>query len=80
MSESLNEVKTPHGVVAAGKSDVNYLSFRPTPVTKKNVKGIAGMDLTIQTTMNSPLTSRAIRRSLNGAFGKETLIKEEFNL
>jgi hypothetical protein len=81
MSESFNAVKTiPYGIVAAGKSNVNYLGFRPTPVTKKNVRGIPNMDLTIKATVNSPRTSRAIRRSMNGSFGKETLIKEEFNL
>jgi len=80
MTESFNEVKTPHGVVAAGRSKVNYFDFRPTPVTQKNVKGIPGMDLTIKATMNSPKTSRAIRRSVNGSFGKETLLSEEFQL
>ena len=77
MSKFSNETKMPRGVVGAGKPEVNYLSYRPTPVTKKNVKGIPGMDLTIKATVGSPRTSRAIRRAVNGAFGKETLLTSE---
>ena len=80
MSESF-EVKTiPYGIVGAGSSEVQYFSFRPTPVTKKKVRGVPGMDLTIETTVDSPRTSRAIRRSVNGSFGKEKLLSSEFNL
>lgn len=80
MAEFSNEIQTPRGVVSAGRSAVNYFDFRPSPVTKKQVKGIPGMDLTIKTTVNSPRTSRAIRRSVNGSFGKEELLSTEFNL
>ena len=80
MSKFSNEVTAPFGVAEAGRAEVNYLRYNPTPVTKKNVKGIPGMDLTIRTTVDSPRTSRAIRRSLNGAFGQEKLLLSEFNL
>ncbi len=76
-----NETRTiPYGVSSAGVSNIEYFSFRPTPVTKKNVKGVPGMDLTIRATVDSPRTSRAIRRSVNGSFGKENLLSSEFNL
>jgi len=82
MSVKSFEVKTiPYGVVDAGKPEIkNYFDFRPSPVAKKKVKGIPGMDLTIKTTVVSPKTSRAIRRSVNGSFGKEKLLSSEFNL
>jgi hypothetical protein len=80
MLKSFNESTIPFGIVASGKSKVNYFDFRPTPVTKKNAKGIPGMDLTIKSTVNSPRTSRSIRRSLNGSFGRESLLTSEFNL
>jgi hypothetical protein len=80
MTES-SEVRTiPYGIVSAGRSDVNYFAFRPTPVTKKRVKGIPGMDLTIMATVNSPRTSRAVRRSVDGSFGKNELLSSEFRL
>ena len=81
MSKSV-EVKTiPYGIVEAGKPEVkSYFDFRPTPVAQKKVKGIPGMDLTIKTTVVSPRTSRAVRRSVNGSFGKESLLSSEFNL
>ena len=76
-----NESTIPFGIVSAGKPEVKqYFAFRPTPVTKKKVKGVPGMDLNIETTVVSPRTSRAIRRSLGGAFGKESLLSSEFNL
>jgi hypothetical protein len=77
MSEFENESTIPYGIISAGKSEGNYF---PTPVTKKKVKGIPGMDLTIKKTVDSPRTSRAVRRSVNGAFGKERLLNSEFNL
>ena len=77
MSSFSNEVKAPRGVIAAGKPEVNYLSYRPTPVTKKNVRGIPGMDLDLKATVSSPRTSRAIRRATNGAFGHEKVLKSE---
>jgi hypothetical protein len=80
MSESFEETTIPYGIVGAGKSEVNYLSYRPTQVATKKVKGIPGMDLTIKTTVVSPRTSRAIRRSVNGSFGNERLLASEFNL
>ena len=80
MSRFSNETTMPFGVAEAGKSGVNYFVFRPTPVTKKNVKGIPGMDLTIKATVNSPRTSRAVRRALGGSFGKERLLSSEYNL
>ncbi len=80
MARSSSEVKTPRGVVGAGKPEINYLGYRPSSVTKKNVKGIPGMDLDIKATVSSPRTSRAIRRAVGGAFGKETLLKSENNL
>lgn len=67
----------PYGVAEAGRPKTKYY---PSRVTKKNVRGIPGMDLTIQATVNSPKTSRAVRRSMNGAFGKESLLSSEFNL
>jgi hypothetical protein len=79
MSEVIKTI--PYGIVNAGKPEVkNYFSFRPTPVTKKKVKGIQELGLTIKSTVNSPRTSRAIRRSVNGSFGKERLLASEFNL
>jgi hypothetical protein len=80
MQEFSNETTIPYGVASAGKSDINYLCFRPTPVTTKKVKGIPGMDLTIRATVNSPRTSRAIRRAVGGSFGKESLLASEYNL
>lgn len=71
---------TPWGVVAAGKSDVVYFSSRPSQVTKKNVKGIPEIGLTIKATVDSNRTRRAVRRSVGGAFGREKLLKLEFNL
>jgi hypothetical protein len=78
MSETIKTI--PYGIVNAGKPEVNYFNFRPTPVTKKKVKGIQELGLTIKSTVNSPRTSRAIRRSVNGSFGKERLLASEFNL
>jgi hypothetical protein len=79
MSEVIKTI--PYGIVSAGKPEVkSYFDFRPTPVTKKKVKGIQEIGLTIKSTVNSPRTSRAIRRSVNGSFGKERLLASEFNL
>jgi hypothetical protein len=76
-----NETTIPYGITEAGKPEIKqYFAFRPTPVAKKKVKGIPGMDLTIESTVVSPRTSRAIRRSVNGSFGKERLLSSEFNL
>jgi hypothetical protein len=81
MQKFNSESTIPYGIVNAGKSEIkNYFSFRPTPVAKKKVKGVPGMDLTIKTTVDSPRTSRAIRRTLGGSFGKENLLASEFNL
>lgn len=80
MQKFNSESTIPYGISSAGKPEVNYFDFRPTPIVKKNVRGIPGMDLTIQATVDSPRTSRAIRRSVNGSFGKEKLLLSEFNL
>lgn len=80
MSEVPNTTEIPYGIVSAGKSKVNYLTYRPTSVTKKNVKGIPGMDLLLKATVDSPRTSREIRRALGGSFGREKLLSHEFNL
>ena len=80
MQKSFEVETVPVGTISAGKSNVNYFSFRPTPVTTKKVKGIPGMDLTIRATVNSPRTSRAIRRAVGGSFGKNELLASEFNL
>ena len=80
MQKSFKVQTTPYGVSAAGKPEVNYFDFRPTPVTKRNVKGVPGMDLSLKATVDSPRTSRAIRRSVNGSFGREKLLSSEFNL
>lgn len=78
--KSFVATEAPRGTVKAGKSDVVYFSARQTQVTKKNVKGIPEIGLTIKATVDSPRTRRAIRRALGGAFGKEKLLKSEFNL
>ena len=80
MSKFSNHGQRPFGVVGAGKPEVRYMDYRPTPVTKKNVKGIPGMDLDLKATVGSPRTSRAIRRAVCGAFGRESLLKSENNL
>ena len=80
MSVNSNETTIPFDVVEAGKSKVIYFSFHPAQVTQKKVKGIPGMDLTIKATVNSPITSREVRRSLGGSFGKERLLSSEYNL
>jgi len=81
MQKSFEVETVPVGTISAGNSEVkSYFSFRPTPVTTKKVKGIPGMDLTIRATVNSPRTSRAIRRAMNGSFGKNELLASEFNL
>lgn len=80
MSLKSNEAVIPVGTVSAGNPGVRYFDFRPTRVTKSNVKGVPGMDLTVKATVSSPRTSRAIRRAVNGAFGKEKILKSENRL
>ena len=80
MQKTFNESTIPFGVSNAGKPEVDYLCFHAAQVTKKKVKGIPGMDLTIKATVNSPRTSREVRKSVNGSFGKENLLSSEYNL
>ena len=82
MSVNSSEV-TPvkvRGVVGAGKTNVIYFSARQPKVTQKTIKGITSLGITIKATVDSPRTRRVIRRSVNGAFGKEKILKEEFQL